>query len=571
MTPSVGRGAPVGTVTLPEKQPSNMESAHQALTRAADALREAAETLRAPQAPPPEPDQLGEALGRSEGLAVKAVDAEGRLCRWGQGCERVYGYAAADVLGMDFVDLLVPRETQPLTRQVVRTVFETSRTPRPSRTRLIRKGGVAVTVLSSWSLVETAAGPELMMVDVDLTDLVRTFEQRQELQQHADGAEKMALIADLIGHISHHFNNALAVIQGNAELIRRERADDADLAELVEPILEAARSSAGLTDRLLAYTRPAPPVETITDVHAAIRAVADELGASAPPGVEIATHLAAPQSIVSGDADALKATLWQLGRNACQAVADGGHVTFTTQPAQLDEAACRSYPHDIRPGPYVRITIGDTGDGMDAETRRRAFEPFYTTRPFGQGDGLGLASVYGFVRQQRGAIYVVSEPQAGTDVQLYLPLTAAPATEAETLPAETVVTPPPEVETPSQRMVLIADDEPSTQAALTRILSDAGYGVVAVGDGAQAVDYLRAHGDQVDLVVVDVLLGPAGGPETLRRLQAVNGSVKALFSSGFLRATDAQMALDCGARGFLAKPYDPQTAVDLIARAIAGD
>jgi len=402
------------------------------------------------------------------------------------------------------------------------------------------------------------------MVDVDLTDLVRAFEQRQELQHHADGAEKMALIADLIGHISHHFNNALAVIQGNAELILRERTGDADLAELVEPILDAARSSAGLTERLLAYTKPAPPIETAVDVHAAIRAVADELRSEAPAGVEIATDLAAPQAVVPADGDALAATLWQLGRNACQAVADGGQVTLATESAHLDEATCRTYPHDIHPGAYVRITIADTGVGMDAETRQHAFEPFYTTRPFGAGDGLGLASVYGFVRRQRGAIYVVSEPQAGTEVQVYLPLTAAPT-------AETVAAPPARTDASPRRTVLIADDEPATQAALTRILTEAGYEVVAVDDGAQAVEYVRAQGDQVDLVVVDLLLGPAGGPETLRRLQSVNGSVKALFSSGFLRATDAQMALDCGAKGFLAKPYDPQASLDRIERAIAGD
>lgn len=537
----------------------------EALRQSADALRQAAEAIvraadSAKQGAPAGREDLTDSLMTTleglEGLAVRAVGPSGKILRWNAGSERTFGYSATEAIGSDFAGLLVGPGIQALTRDVIAMAFVSGQTPSDCQMRLVHRDGSSVTVLTNWTLVGAGEDRQLVMIDVNLTGLQHMQAGRQP-HPDAAGTQKMAMIAELVGHLAHHYNNALAVIQGNAELLRMERPMDGDLLSLVDPILAAARRSAELTTQLMAYAEDGATFSQSVDVHGVIEAVAEDLLAEAGDDVRIVVQLRADSAVVAGGADELAAALGELGRNACQAVGDDGVVTIATETVRFDATDC---PPQVRPGEYLCVSVRDTGRGMDAEALQRAFEPFYTTQPFGQGDGLGLTRVYGCLKRHRGAIHLISTPGQGAEVRVYLPLAVRGA------PAEDILAPP---EAPGT--IMIVDEEPPARKALVAMLTEAEYDVRSFASGAEAIEYYGRHHDDVSLVIVDFNLPDMAGPETLKRLQETNGHVKAMLSGGFLMVRSAQAALESGVIAFLAKPYDPQQVLPLVAEFVGGD
>ncbi len=423
----------------------------------------------------------------------------------------------------------------------------------------------------------------MYLIDMDLTEIMRRQDEKALLQRQLHGAQKMETISHLIGGIAHHFNNALTVIQGNAELIRdsrlaeqplpRRRAHPAqprgrdvnkshaageDLCELVEQILLATMVSSKLTSQLLSYSRMDRHEKTLVNVHEVVKSVVRQLSEEIDPPPQITVDLRADPYTMQADEKQLHSALTNLGINACEATADGGQVLLSTEIVELHEAFCASYPHEIHPGEYLCITVRDTGVGMDSQTLGRAFEPFFTTKPFGKGHGLGLASVYGCAMSHDGAVNLTSELGKGSTVQLFLPLVQV---ESDQAPQEAGAA-------ARQGRVMVVDNEVSARQMLEVMLAGAGYDVTVFGNGADAIEHYRSRADRTDLVVIDMNMPELNGLETFRRLKEINPQVRGLMSSGVLLASDAQAILNEGAKGFLSKPYESAATMQQIARAV---
>jgi len=281
------------------------------------------------------------------------------------------------------------------------------------------------------------------------------------------------------------------------------------------------------------------------DLHQSIHDVVALLQHSIDKRVEIKLHLEANPSTVLGDPAQLQNALLNLALNARDAMPEGGVLTFSTRTVMFEESLAGE---DLVPGRYVHISVTDTGIGMDEGTKRRMFEPFFTTKEVGKGTGLGLASVYGTVKNHRGGVRVYSEPGRGSSFHLYLPAyEEAPGAADPDCRAASVT---------GHGRILIVDDEAIILDLGGDLLRDLGYEVTACGDPAEALDLYRREWRNIDLVLLDMVMPKLGGKELFSAMKAVNPRIRALLSSGYSINGEAQGILDLGVQAFVQKPFD---------------
>jgi signal transduction histidine kinase len=382
-------------------------------------------------------------------------------------------------------------------------------------------------------------------------------------------SQKMEAVGRLTGGVAHDFNNLLTVVLGNLALARRRVADLPDVAangpvqdrlrRSIDNAAEGANRAAALTQRLLAFSRQQPLAPEVVDVNRLVAGMSDLLRRTLGEDVEIETVLAGGLWRAHADPNQLESSLLNLAVNARDAMPAGGKLTIETANGHLDEAYVAGR-EDLAAGQYVTICVTDTGTGMSPEVISRAFEPFFTTKPVGQGTGLGLSQVYGFAKQSGGHAAIYSEAGQGSTVKLYLPrlrdADAAPPQPAEA-PRQA-----PEPTHPGA-LVLVVEDEAMVRDFAVTALEEAGYRVLAAGDGAAALALLEANPD-VTLLFTDVVLaGPMNGREVAAAALARQPLLPVLFTTGYTRnAIIHQGRLDEGVN-FLGKPY---TAVALLER-----
>jgi len=259
-------------------------------------------------------------------------------------------------------------------------------------------------------------------IGVDVTELKNAEDTRRDLEDRLRQAEKMQALGELAGGIAHDFNNQLAGIMGYAEMIRKRVTDDERLTRYAETILKVSRRSSSLVAQLLAFARKGKRRPLDIDVHELLGEVITLLERSIDGRIKIKRMFCPGAPAVTGDPTQLQNALLNLAINARDAMPEGGRLTFATKIVDLDEDYCCNHTYEITPGRYVRIAVSDTGIGMDAETQKRIFEPFFTTKEAGKGTGMGLAAVYGAVKNHDGSINVASEPARGATFNVYLPL-----------------------------------------------------------------------------------------------------------------------------------------------------
>ncbi|MDY0000638.1 MAG: PAS domain S-box protein, partial [Polyangia bacterium] len=300
-----------------------------------------------------------------------------------------------------------------------------------------------------------------------LVEHLRDITERRAMEERLRKSERLQAIGQLAGGVSHDFNNQLGGILGLAELLRDELKDRADLRPLTESILSSVERAANLTSQLLAFARRGKYRSEPVCVHDLLTEIKTLLGRSMDKRIRIALRAKAEHSVVLGDPSQLQSALLNLALNARDAMPEGGELGFETAVVSLDSDYCASHADQIKPGVFLMVCVSDTGLGMDEQTRSRMFEPFFTTKS--KGLGMGLAAVYGTVRNHLGTINVYSEPGRGTAVKLYLPLlgeadAAEPRAERE-----------PELEPSSGGRILLVDDEPLILNATTAMLKRLGY------------------------------------------------------------------------------------------------
>lgn len=375
------------------------------------------------------------------------------------------------------------------------------------------------------------------------------FLARKQLEEQFLQAQKMEAVGRLAGGVAHDFNNLLTAIQGYVDLTLMDLRQQDPLRENLEEIRKAADRAAALTRQLLAFSRKQIFSPKVLVLNSVVTDVAKLLQRLIGEDIELRTTLDPGLGRVGADPTQMEQVIVNLALNARDAMPRGGILTIETANAELDEDYARQHLA-VTPGSYVMIAVSDTGHGMDRETMSRLFEPFFTTKEKGKGTGLGLAMVYGIVKQSGGNIWVYSEPGRGTTFKIYLPRVEE-AEEPLEAPREIAAS------TKGSETVLFVEDEASVRKLSVRILRSRGYTVLEASNGGEALILCEDQKGPIDLLVSDVVLPQMGGRELAERLAQVRPGMRVLYLSGY--TSDAIVhhgILDPGV-AFLQKPFTP--------------
>ena len=397
----------------------------------------------------------------------------------------------------------------------------------------------------------------------NITERKRAEAEREMLQAQLTQAQKMESVGRLAGGVAHDFNNMLQAILGNTALALMDLALDSPLRGSLEEIEKSALRSADLTRQLLAFARKQTIAPKVIDLNDAVTGMLKMLRRLIGEDIELAWLPGPNVGPVYFDPSQVDQILANLCVNARDAIGGGGgKVTIETENVLCDATYVASHP-EARAAEYARLTVSDTGCGMTSEVRAHLFEPFYTTKGVGHGTGLGLATVYGIVRQNDGFIRVYSEPGQGATFQVHLPChSATPSTPA----TEIAASPPAR----GQETILLVEDEPSLLSVNTRLLESLGYTVLAAARPAEALRLAREQGKDVDLLVTDVIMPGMNGRDLARMLLEQYPGLKRLFTSGYTANVIAHHGvLDPGVH-FLQKPFSLQALAAKVREALNG-
>jgi PAS domain S-box-containing protein len=486
-------------------------------------------------------------------------DGDRFVLKWmSENVERLLGYTAEEVLAEDrWVSRVHPEDRDRVLAEVAglaasgyvqheyrfRGKDGTYRWLR-DEVRLLRDAsGAAAEAVGSWSDVVARKDAELRL---------------QESEEQYRRAQKMEAVGQLAGGIAHDFNNLLGVITGNTELLLRELPADSRERKRGEEIQRATDRAAALTRQLLAFGRRQVLQPAVLDLNAVVVEVEAMLRRLISANIQIVTVPAAELGKVRADAGQIGQVLMNLAINARDAMPSGGRLVIETGNVELDETYVRMSPQ-ARPGPHVMLAVSDTGHGMDAKTMSRIFEPFFTTKEEGKGTGLGLATVYGIVRQSGGVVNVYSEPGQGTTFKVFLP-----RVDAEVVAEARVgLAAPPGGGTET---ILVVEDAESLRLLVRELLESAGYTVLDAEAPDKALSLLQSTPGPIHLVLTDMVMPRMSGQELATRVAALKPEARVVFMSGYSdQAIGDQGALEPGTP-FLQKPF----TLDALMRTIRG-
>jgi two-component system cell cycle sensor histidine kinase/response regulator CckA len=392
--------------------------------------------------------------------------------------------------------------------------------------------------------------PARLVLALDVTDKERAQENLRGTEAQLRQSQKMEAVGRLAGGIAHDFNNVLTVVKSFTEFLLEDLEEADPRRADVQEIAKAADRAAGMTRRLLAFSRRQVLQPRPLDLNGVIGGMERMLQRLIGDDVRIMTSLDGSLLLVQADPGSIEQVILNLVVNARDAMPNGGTLTIETHNARLDRPDAN---WAIQPGPYAMLAIRDTGHGMDAATQARIFEPFFTTKGMGEGTGLGLAMVYGIIKQSRGHVWVSSKQDQGTTFTIYLPqvvaVEQAPAVKPATAPAKAG----------GGETILLVDDEEALRSAARRALVRAGYRVIPAVDGPDALRvYMEHTGTPVALVVTDVVMPGLGGRELVGRLKIMAPNLRVLFVSGYTEEGVRKQGVLQPGTEFLEKPFTPE-------------
>jgi PAS domain S-box-containing protein len=495
-----------------------------------------------------ESTQLFRATLDAASFAIVNLDPEQRVLIWNRAAERMFGYSNEELSGRPYP--LIPEDGRAEFDALYRRVVS-GETVRNVRLQHRRKDGALREVVFAAAPLDEGGRVRAVVASLeDITD-------RTVLETNFIQAQKMEAIGNLTGGMAHDFNNLLGVIIGNLDLLRPMLAPRSESLELADDSLDAALRGAELTRRLLAFARRQPlapqPVELNELISSIVKLLARMLGEQ----VAIDLDLAGSLWPVVVDAMQLEAAITNLATNARDAMPNGGGLSIATANCRLDEDYAALHP-ELMAGDYVMIMASDTGIGMAPEVMARIFDPFFTTKQEGNGTGLGLSMVFGFMRQSGGHINVRSEPGYGTTFRLYLPRSPVAWVDAEAPPKSDAAA------GAGRETVLAVEDNAALRRVVVRQLTDLGYRVIEADGPAAALEVMAK--EEIDLLFSDVVMpGALDGYALSRQVLALRPSIKIVLTSGF-PATHVidTFAPPASAVRLLSKPYRR----DELARAI---
>ena len=392
-------------------------------------------------------------------------------------------------------------------------------------------------------------------VALDITD-------RKHLADQLRQSQKMQAVGELAGGVAHDFNNLLMVMKGHAEMLLDRLAPASAELQNAEQIHQAAERAAGLTRQLLAFSRKQVLQPRVLDMNEVVAGMIQMVSRIIGESIELAFLPGSKLGCVKADPSQVEQVVLNLVVNARDAMPEGGRLTIETSNVDLDRNYATSHAV-VEPGPYVMLTVSDTGCGMDAETQARIFEPFFTTKGPGRGTGLGLATVYGVVKQSGGYIWVYSEQQHGTTFKVYLPRVAA---IAEKLVAEKQ----PAAPAPGTETILFVEDEESVRELVSEYLKARGYTVLEAGDGVAALELAEQHSGAIQLLITDVVMPKLSGRELATRVAANRENLKVLYISGYTDDSIFRHGVLEGGMAFLQKPFNLKVLAEKVREVLDG-
>jgi len=411
-----------------------------------------------------------------------------------------------------------------------------------------RKDGSLVETLSSMVAVEVEGQDCVLFMAIDITEIKQAQQERERLQAQLLQAQKMDAIGQLAGGVAHDFNNLLTIINLNAEMLGIEGEPP---PKGLEEIMLAAQRAQDLTRQLLTFGRKQPMETMLCDLNQVVSETGKMLQRIIGEHIQLEINLAPDPSMVVVDPSQLSQVMMNLAINARDAMPQGGHLLLETSRTLVEEHHQRAKHQDVLPGVYAVIAMADTGCGMDEATLNHIFEPFFTTKEKGKGTGLGLAMVYGIVKQSGGHVWVYSEPGRGTQFKIYLPLNSAEEAPSLALPSLPL--------RPGWETVLLVEDDAAVRALVVGALASWGYQVLEAADPLAALQITDAHSDPIHLLITDVVMPYFNGPDLAQRILQQRPDLRVLFVSGYTDGAIIHQESELKSADFLQKPFNMKT------------
>jgi PAS domain S-box-containing protein len=384
---------------------------------------------------------------------------------------------------------------------------------------------------------------------ISVIETVNDITERAALENQLRHAQKLKGIGQLAGGIAHDFNNILTAIIGYGNLLMTRLGGDEQSSRYLEDILAASERAVQLTQGLLAFSRKQIINPRAVNINEIVRSIERLLSRIIGEDVELKTILSPKDVIAMVDTGQMEQVIMNLCTNARDAMPDGGILTIETETIEMDSEYIKRHGYGKK-GKYVLLSVSDTGAGMDEKTKERIFEPFFTTKEVGKGTGLGLAMVYGIVRQHDGYINVYSEPKRGTTFKIYLPLIKAEAKEAKAAGAA-----PP---CGGTEVILLAEDDAGVRMLMKEVLEKFGYSVIEAVDGEDAVKKFKENKDRIQLLILDVIMPKKNGKQVYDEIMELKPGAKVIFSSGYTANIIQKKGILEEGIDFILKPVSPQ-------------
>ncbi len=498
------------------------------------------------------------AIVESSDDAIVSKDLDGTIRSWNPAAERIFGYTADEMIGGSVFTLIPPElhdEEHALLDRIRRgehvAHYETERV-RKDRRRIRISLTLSPLLDSRGRLIGASA-------------IKRDVTAQRSLEQQLQQAQRMEAVGRLAGGIAHDFNNLLTVINGLTLLTLPRLEEGTRERSNLEQVAKAAERAAALTQQLLAFSRRQLAEVEVLRVNDIVLGIESLLRRLLGEQIALDTRLAHDLGGVRANRVQIEQIIMNLAVNARDAMPEGGSLTIQTENVDLGGL----FVHErlrLEPGPYVVLSVRDTGQGMDAVTQANIFEPFFTTKAPGHGTGLGLATVYAIVQQAGGAVYVYSEPKLGTVFKVYLPRVNGGSGVAEPGSLAPIV----EMARTDGRTILLVEDEPGVRAFAAQVLEEAGYQVQQAASGEAALELVATVAEPIALLLTDVVMTGINGRVLAERLRVLYPKLCVVYTSGYTEDVVLRAGVTAEGVAFLQKPFTPQSLLERVRQSLSG-
>jgi PAS domain S-box-containing protein len=489
--------------------------------------------------------------------AIVMLDPEGRIVCWNTGAERVFGYEEAEVVRRHYALFFTAEDRdRDEPGKELRTAVDRGRFE--GEGWRVRKDGsrfLAHVIIAA--VRPGGTGPLL-----GFSQVTQDVTERRRLEEQLRQAQKMEAAGTLAAGVAHDFNNLLTVINGYSDILLATLHEHDKSRGAVEQINKAGERAAALTRQLLAFSRKQVLAPRVLDLNALLGEIEALLRRLVGENVEVVLSPGADLRRIEADPSQIEQVVINLAANARDAMPGGGRLTIQTGNVDLGQDGSAG-PSEVRPGPYVRLSLADTGVGMDEKTKARIFEPFFTTKQAGGGTGLGLATVHGVVKQSGGHVEVASEPGAGTTFAVYLPGVVGPVREEPAHPyARGVVG--------GRETLLLVEDESGVRGLGRYLLQKGGYNVLVASDGGEALEVSDRYEGPIHLLVTDIIMPGINGLQVASRLRPLRPGMRVLYLSGYSEEAIARQGVIGSQIAFLQKPFAPKDLANKVREVLDG-